>query len=128
MRFLLDTHLLVWAVGVSGRLSAKARDLIENPENELLFSSASLWEIAIKSGRRRDDFQVDVRLIRRTLLNSLYLELPVTGEHAIAVADLPALHKDPFDRVLVAQSIVEGLTLLTADRQLASYAETIRLV
>ncbi|HWB49471.1 MAG TPA: type II toxin-antitoxin system VapC family toxin [Stellaceae bacterium] len=111
MRFLIDTHLLIWAVGVSGRLPSKARDIISDPDNELSFSAASLWEIAIKSGRRRDDFQIDVGLIRRTLLTSYYDELPVTGEHAVAVADLPPLHKDPFDRLLIAQSIVEGITL-----------------
>lgn len=128
MRFLLDTHLLIWAVGVSKRLPTEARDLIDDPENELLFSSVNLWEIAIKSSRKREDFQIDVRLFRRTLLNSLYLELPVTGEHAVAVADLPPLHKDPFDRLLVAQSLVEGITLLTADRQLGRYSGAIRMV
>jgi PIN domain nuclease of toxin-antitoxin system len=128
MRLLLDTHLLLWAVGVSGRLPAPARKLLDDSENELLFSSASLWEIAIKSGTRRDDFDVDVRLVRRTLLNSLYVELPVTGEHAVAVADLPSLHRDPFDRLLVAQSIVEGITLLTADRIVARYPGRIQRV
>jgi PIN domain nuclease of toxin-antitoxin system len=126
MKLLLDTHLLLWAVGVSRRLSPAARNLIEDSNNELWFSSASLWEIAIKSATMREDFQVDPRLVRRTLLNNGYIELPVTGEHALAVADLPPLHKDPFDRMLIAQSIVEGITLLTADPTVARYPAPIQ--
>jgi PIN domain nuclease of toxin-antitoxin system len=102
MRLLLDTHLLLWAIGVSTRLPVKARRRLNDRENELSFSSASLWEIAIKSGKKRLDFDVDVRLFRRTLLNSNYIELSVTGEHAGAIADLPPQHQDPFDRILVA--------------------------
>jgi PIN domain nuclease of toxin-antitoxin system len=128
MKLLLDTHLLLWTAEGSKRLSHIASELIEDPENELFFSPASLWEIAIKLLRGRADFQVDPRLLRRQLLTLRYEELPVTGEHAVVVADLPPMHKDPFDRLLVAQSMVEGITLLTADRQLAGYAETIRLV
>ena len=128
MRLLLDTHLLLWVISESGRLSPRARDLIGDPENELLFSVASLWEIAIKHGQRRVDFQVDPRLLRRTLLNDDYTELAVTGEHAVAVANLPPLHKDPFDRMIVAQSIVEGITLLTADPLIAQYPAPVRRV
>ena len=128
MKLLLDTHLLLWAVGMSGRLSATARGFLDGPDNELLFSSASLWEIVIKSGTRRDDFAVDPRLVRHTLLNSGYVELPVTGEHAIAIDGLPPLHKDPFDRLLIAQSMVEGLTLLTADVIVARYPGRIQRV
>jgi PIN domain nuclease of toxin-antitoxin system len=102
VRLLLDTHLLLWVISQSRRLSPQARDLIGDPENELLFSVASVWEIAIKHGQRRADFQVDPRLLRRTLLNEDYSELAVTGEHAVALANLPPLHKDPFDRILVA--------------------------
>jgi PIN domain nuclease of toxin-antitoxin system len=128
MRLLLDTHLLLWGAGPLDRLSAQARDLIEDPNNELLFSAASLWEIAIKSGRRRDDFAVDARLFRRNLLNNGYRELAVTGEHAIAVSGLPPLHKDPFDRILLAQSVVEGITLLTSDPLVAQYPAPVRRV
>ena len=128
MRLLLDTHLLLWVISQSRRLSPRARDLIGDPENELLFSVASLWEIAIKHGQRRVDFQVDPRLLRRTLLNDDYTELAVTGEHAVAVANLPPLHKDPFDRMIVAQSIVEGITLLTADPLMAQYPAPVRRV
>lgn len=102
--------------------------MIDDPDNELLFSVASLWEVAIKSARGRDDFQVDARLLRRTLLNNGYEELPVIGEHAVAVASLPPLHRDPFDRMLVAQSVVEGITLLTSDPRVAQYPAPVRKV
>ena len=128
MRLLLDTHLLLWAAVEPERLSPVAQNLIGDPLNELLFSPASLWEIAIKRARGRTDFRADARALRRNLFNSGYLELVVTGEHAVAVADLPSIHKDPFDRLLIAQSIVESITLLTADRQVARYSDAIRLV
>jgi PIN domain nuclease of toxin-antitoxin system len=102
--------------------------MIDDLDNELLFSVVSLWEVAIKSARGRDDFQVDARLLRRTLLNNGYEELAVTGEHAVAVADLPPVHRDPFDRILVAQSIVEGITLLTSDPRVAQYPAPVRKV
>jgi PIN domain nuclease of toxin-antitoxin system len=128
VRLLLDTHLLLWAAGPSPRLSAQARQLIGDPENELLFSAASLWEVAIKTGRGRDDFRVDARLLRRNLLNNGYRELAVIGEHGAAVSDLPPLHRDPFDRILVAQSVVEGITLLTSDPLVAQYPAPVRRV
>jgi PIN domain nuclease of toxin-antitoxin system len=128
VRLLLDTHLLLWAARPSPQLSSRARRLIGDPENELLFSVASVWEVAIKYGRARDDFQVDPRLLRRALLDNGYRELAVTGEHAVAVANLPPLHRDPFDRILVAQSVVEGITLLTSDPRVAQYPAPVRKV
>jgi PIN domain nuclease of toxin-antitoxin system len=128
MRLLLDTHLLLWTAEGSGQLSRSAAQFIDDPDNELYFSSASLWEIAIKLRRGREDFQVDPRLLQRRLLNNRYEELPITGEHAVAVADLPLLHGDPFDRLLIAQCIVEGMTLLTADRTVARYPGPIERV
>src|SRR5216683_5417184 len=128
MRLLLDTHLLLWAAGPIERLSSAARLLIEDPDNELVFSTASIWEVVIKYGRGRDDFQVDPRLLRRGLLDNLYRELPVTGEHAVAVANLPPLHRDPFDRMLVTQSIVEGIMLLTVDPLVAQYPAPVQRV
>ena len=128
MRLLLDTHLLLWAAVEPEHLSQVAQRLIDDPDNELLFSSASLWEIAIKQSQRRKDFDVDLRLLRRNLLANRYDELPVSGEHAVAVADLPLLHKDPFDRLLIAQSTVERITLLTSDRVVASYPGPIERV
>ncbi len=128
MKLLLDTHLLLWAANEPKRLPKAARALIENLENDLLFSAASMWEITIKCSLGRRDFQVDARLLRRGLLDNGYTELPITGEHAINVDHLPSTHKDPFDRILVAQATVEGITLLTNDRKLLNYPGPIRKV
>ena len=128
MKFLLDTQLLLWAAGEPRRLSAAARKLIGDPANELLFSAASLWEIAIKKTLGRDDFRVEPRLLRRGLLDNGYLELPVTSQHAVGIDGLPPLHKDPFDRLLLSQALTEGITLLTHDAQLARYPGPVRSV
>ena len=126
MRFLLDTHLILWAASSPQRLSSTARTILYDPESDLLFSPVSLWEVAIKRNLRRNDFQVDPLLLFRGLVASGYRELPVRSEHAIAAGDLPPLHKDPFDRMLVAQSLVDGVTLLTSDPVVARYSESIR--
>jgi PIN domain nuclease of toxin-antitoxin system len=128
MKILLDTHLLLWAAGQPKKLSRKARTAIEASANELFFSAASLWEVVIKRALGRDDFKVDSRLLRRGLLDNGYSELPVGSEHVVAVENLPAIHKDPFDRILVAQAIVEGFALLTADAVLAQYGAPVQLV
>ena len=128
MKLLLDTHLLLWAAGSPDQLSAVARLLLEDPSNELLFSAASLWEIAIKRSLGRFDFQVDARVLRRGLLDNGYQELAITAEHAVSIDSLPPVHKDPFDRILVAQAIVEGITLLMADAWVAKYPGPVRLV
>jgi len=128
MKLLLDTHILLWAAGEPGRLPTAARQLLENPETEPVFSPASLWEIAIKRGLGRDDFQVDPRLLRRGLLDNGYVELPITGEHAVAVDSLPAIHKDPFDRMLIAQATLAGMELVTGDELVGRYPGPIRLV
>ena len=128
MNLLLDTHLLLWAASEPKHLSAKARTLLLDPANHLLFSAASLWEISIKNGLERSDFNVDPRRLWRMLLINGYRELPVTSEHTVAVNDLPHLHKDPFDRILVAQARVEGLTLLTADKMVAKYGDGVKKV
>ena len=128
MKLLLDTHLLLWAAGEPNRLSAKARSLIDSVDNELLFSAASLWELVIKRGSGRDDFQVDTRLLRRGLLDNGYGELPIVSDHIVAIESLPPIHKDPFDRVLVAQATIEGITLLTTDSLVAQYPGPIQIV
>lgn len=128
MKLLLDTNLLLWAAGSPDKLSATARQLLEDPKNDLLFSAASLWEITIKRGLGRTDFQVNARVLRRGLLDNGYQELAITSEHAVSIDNLPPLHKDPFDRILVAQAIVEGITLLTADNLVAQYPGPIRQV
>ncbi|HEX5339351.1 MAG TPA: type II toxin-antitoxin system VapC family toxin [Gammaproteobacteria bacterium] len=111
MKLLLDTHVLLWAAGAPGKLPPTARKLLENRRSELFFSAANLWEVAIKHDLGRHDFRVDPRLLRRGLLDNGYEELPITSEHAVAVDGLPPIHKDPFDRILVAQAMVEGMAL-----------------
>lgn len=128
MKLLLDTQLLLWAAGHSSRLSAEARKYIDDQGNELFFSAASLWEVVIKSGLGRDDFRVDARVLRRGLLDNGYGELPVVSDHVVAIDSLPTIHKDPFDRILVAQATVEGITLLTTDSLVGKYPGPIRMV
>ena len=128
MRLLLDTHLLLWAAGPSPRLSLEARELIDDPDNELTFSVASIWEVAIKKSLGREDFDVDPHLLRDRLVGYGYIELPVTSDHAVGVALLPRLHKDPFDRILLAQAVREGMTLVTADARVAGYPASVHKV
>jgi len=128
MKLLLDTHLLLWAAGEPDRLSSDAYTLINAQDNTLFFSAASLWEVAIKSGLGRDDFQVDARLLRRGLLDNAYNELPMCSEHAVTIDGLPPIHKDPFDRMLVAQAMVEGILLLTTDALVAKYPGPVQMV
>lgn len=128
MKFLLDTHLLLWAAGAPRRLSSEAKRLIDDAENDLFFSPASLWEVVIKRGLGRPDFKVDVRVLRRGLLDNGYLELPIASDHVVAIDNLPAIHKGPFDRVLVSQATVEGFTLLTTDSLVSQYPGPIKKV
>jgi PIN domain nuclease of toxin-antitoxin system len=126
MKLMLDTRLLLWAAG--GTLPASVAVEIEDPATEPVFSAASIWEVAIKTGLGRSDFKVDAHLLRRGLLENGYLELPIRSEHTVAVNRLPHRHRDPFDRILVAQAIVEGITLLTSDPIVATYPGPIRQV
>ena len=128
MKILLDTYLLLWAAAMPDRLSAAARALITDEANELLFSAASLWEVAIKQGLGRADFHADARLLRRGLIDNGYVELPITGAHAMAIEGLPPIHRDPFDRMLVAQAEVEGVVLLTGDAGVGRYGGVVRVV
>jgi PIN domain nuclease of toxin-antitoxin system len=128
LKFLLDTHLLLWAAGQPDRLSNETRDLLASPDNELIFSVASIWEIVIKLSLGRQDFRIDPARLRRRLLENGYSELPILGTHVIAVESLPAIHRDPFDRILVAQASDGALTLLTSDANLARYPGPIQLV
>lgn len=124
--YLLDTHLLLWAAVDSPRLPARARSVLEDPAAEVSFSVVSLWEIAIKLGLGRPDFQVDVAALRASARLSGIEEVPVYGEHVLAVKDLPPLHQDPFDRLLIAQARREGLTLLTVDSRVLAYGDGVR--
>ena len=128
MRLLADTHLLMWAVGPDELLPETARELMADTQNELLFSVVSLWELAIKRSLRRTEAQLDPRVLRKELLDNGYKELAVISEHAFGVETLPLIHKDPFDRLLVAQAMVEGITLLTSDPVVGRYPGPIQLV
>ena len=128
MNLLLDTHVLLWAATGSDRLPTQAFDLINDSSNRLYFSAASIWEVVIKNGLEREDFNVEPHLLRRGLLDNGYEELAISAMHTIGVAQLPSIHKDPFDRLLVAQSIAEGFLLLTADTLVAKYSGPIQLI
>ncbi len=128
MRLLLDTHFLLWSMAASRRLSAEVREVLTDPENDVFYSAASIWEIAIKSALRRRDFRVDLPRLLRALPRAGFAELPVSAAHAARVASLPALHKDPFDRLLVAQALVEPLVLFTNDAKLGRYDAQVRVI
>lgn len=128
MKLLLDTHLLLWAAGAPGRLSSKTQDLISKPASELMFSTASIWEVVIKNALGRSDFCVEPQQLRDGLIQNGYHELKIRSEHALAVGLLPPIHKDPFDRILIAQAQVENVTLLTTDDQVARYPGPIQSV
>ena len=128
MKLLLDTHLLLWASEDSPRLPALASSLIANSDNELLFSVASIWEISIKHANGLEDFHARPGTVWEGLLDNGYVELAVLGKHAVAAGSLLPIHKDPFDRILIAQAMVEGITLLTADPVIAKYPGPIRKI
>jgi PIN domain nuclease of toxin-antitoxin system len=121
MRYLLDTHYVLWVPIDDRRIRSAAREIIENPANDLLFSVASLWEMAIKRAQGKGGYPIDPREIRRQMIANGYTELAIEGAHAVAVDALPPIHKDPFDRILIAQAVVEGITLLTVDEEIAKY-------
>jgi PIN domain nuclease of toxin-antitoxin system len=126
MRFLLDTQLVIWVAIGDPRLRPAARAILNSRANQFLFSVASIWEIAIKSALRQRDFLYDPREIRRQFIANGYEELPILGHHVVAIDSLSRIHKDPFDRILIAQAMVEGITLLTADPVIAQYPGPIR--
>jgi PIN domain nuclease of toxin-antitoxin system len=128
MRFLVDTQVAIWALLDNPRLSEAARNLLNNSTNECLFSVSSIWEIAIKRALKKPDFLHDPREVRRQLISNGYDELTIQSKHVVAVDSLPPIHKDPFDRILIAQAMVEGITLLTADPVIAKYPGPIRKV
>ncbi len=121
MKYLLDTHILLWALLEPEKLSQKTKKIFLSKEHELLFSPVSIWEIVIKSHLGRDDFKVDAHLILRALLDNGYEELSITSMHTAFISNLPNIHKDPFDRLLIAQSMLEGIMLITADPIIKQY-------
>lgn len=125
-QFLLDTHVLLWAAADSPRLNPATRDLLAGPGHEIVFSVVNLWEIVIKNSLGRADFSVDLAQLRGRALQAGFRELPVRGQHVLGVAALPALHSDPFDRMLLAQAAAEQMPLLTADKGVLAYGEPAR--
>jgi PIN domain nuclease of toxin-antitoxin system len=128
LNFLVDTHLLLWAAGEPSKLSKSAQKVLSDASSILWFSAASIWEVAIKRGLGRGDFQIEPQALRRGLIENGWLEAAVSGEHAVATLSLPPIHKDPFDRMLLAQVQVEGYTLLTSDKIVATYPGLVRRV
>ena len=127
-RFLVDTQLLLWNVYGSRKLPARVGRLFRDGRHQFFYSAASLWEIAIKAARGREDFVADTAAIRDALEKNGFKELPIDADHAVAVSSLPPIHADPFDRMLVAQSIVEPMVFITSDERLAAYPGTIEVV
>ena len=122
---IVDTHVLIWFAGGSPRLPVSMRDELMHGSTAPTFSTISIWEIAIKGARHRS-FDVDPAEMRAAFLARNWTELPFTGDHAVAVRDLPPIHADPFDRALLAQAIVEGMELVTADKALIGYGAPVR--
>jgi PIN domain nuclease of toxin-antitoxin system len=128
VRLLLDTHIALWAVVDSPRLSAKARELILAPATEVYVSAATIWEIAIKFVLGRGSMPISGANAADCFTRAGYFRLPMTWDHALAVESLPLLHADPFDRMLVAQSLSEPMFLLTSDGTLPAYGDTVLMV
>jgi PIN domain nuclease of toxin-antitoxin system len=128
MTFLLDTQLLVWSMTRAERVSADTRSLIRSSSTKPLYSVISIWEVAIKYSLHRPDFTVDPQQLKFSLDESGFRDLPIRCEHTFAIQNLPKIHKDPFDRLLIAQAIVEGVTLLTVDSDIAKYPGPVRLI
>lgn len=128
MRILVDTQILIWAGQGSSRLSRRASAIFDDPANRIIFSAVSVAEVAIKHALRRPDFPVDPRDFRAALLDNEYEELALYGDHACRLLDLPPIHKDPFDRMLIAQALAEGIVFLTADTTLGGYPGRVTLV
>jgi PIN domain nuclease of toxin-antitoxin system len=128
MRLLLDTHILLWAVGAPDKLPADLRAVLQDARNQVYFSAASIWEIAIKQSRGRADFDFHPEQITIVAFESGFTELPIRWQAASAVARLPMHHRDPFDRLLVAQAITEPLALYTADLRLGVYSDLVHLI
>lgn len=128
MNLLLDTHLMLWAAAGSEKLSAEAVSMINSDSNQLHFSAVSIWEVLIKNALQRENFYFDPHLLKRGLVDNGYQELSITSAHSLGVAHLPPIHKDPFDRMLVAQAKLEGFLLLTSDAVVAQYPGPVQLV
>ena len=128
MRLLLDTHIALWAITDSSALSAEARRYILAPKNEVYVSAASIWEISIKHGLGCGNMPVSGSEAAEYFTQAGYMTLDISIDHAVFVEKLPVHHADPFDRMLVAQALYEPMHLLTHDKIIAAYSDTIILV
>ncbi|MCY1664913.1 type II toxin-antitoxin system VapC family toxin [Rhizobium sp. SL86] len=128
MKVLLDSHILVWSAAQTNKLSAQTRAFLEDPDNVLFFSSASLWELSVKHALGKGDIPVHPRILYQALQEQDFYELPLTSQHTFVLETLPPIHKDPFDRILIAQATSEDMLLLTSDATIARYDGPIRLV
>lgn len=125
MVLILDTHILLWALDTPDRLPPEIRDHLETPGNEVYFSAASIWEIAIKTALGKADFPYSPEEIARYARETGFVELPITSIHGVRMASLPPHHRDPFDRLLIAQAMLTPARLLTADDALVPYSELV---
>jgi PIN domain nuclease of toxin-antitoxin system len=128
MKILVDTHMLVWLAAATARLPLAAREIIEDPDNEIFFSSASIWELTIKHSLGKGEIPVHPRVLHTALAAHDFQEIAITSLHGLAAGSLPPIHKDPFDRIMIAQSIAEDCILITSDRMLARYDAPVRLL
>ncbi len=121
MAYLLDTHIVLWLANEPHKLTENVNNLLLNKKETIYFSTVNIWEIAIKSALRKSDFSVDLSKLYQQLIYYNYLELPIVAKHCMEVENLPPYHKDPFDRLLIAQAITENLTLVTHDNLILQY-------
>lgn len=128
MHILLDTNILIWSLTQPERLAKTAGPALVDPENEVFFSAVSIWEIAIKFGLHRADFTVEPRAIARQAAKNGFVGLPLAIETAASVATLAAHHRDPFDRLLIAQALAGPMQFYTADAALAVYSDLVHIV
>jgi PIN domain nuclease of toxin-antitoxin system len=128
VRLIVDTHVLLWAAAEPARLPAGVRARLEAPDHTVLFSAASIWEIAIKVQIGRLPPEAAPDAVAAAAVRMGFAEIPVNSGHAAAVTRLPLHHRDPFDRLLIAQALLEPATLLTADRALTQYSELVELI
>ena len=125
MKYLLDTHIILWSGFDVKRLSRKAKSILENPENTLYFSPISLWEISIKHEKHPEQMAITSERVREIAIKMGFIELPVRSRHGVDIAKLPDIHNDPFDRMLITQARSDGLYLISHDDKVIAYGEPV---
>ena len=125
MKYLLDTHIILWAATDVKRLSRKAKTILEDMANVLYFSPISFWEISVKHAKHPDQMAITSEQARELAVKMGFIELPVRSRHGVDIANLPDIHNDPFDRMLITQARSDGLKLVSHDHKVAAYGEAI---